>query len=145
MVEKNLNIKTVIFLVIIIFVLGMGATLMYYGISKIAHVQNYDVRIETGEPKYIGFNADPTLDFGILPISGGSVKKELLITNEYDMPIAINIRVSGDVVPFIQITDNDFILNPKESRKIKVGAHIPSDFGKIAVFTGNLKVSFLRT
>jgi hypothetical protein len=144
MKHKSLDLKTTTALIIIIFLLGFGGTMLYYAFYKVSYMKIYDIQIEATEGNLIGFNADPTLHFGKIPISGGSAKKMLNTGNDVDFPLLVNIRIKGDAARFITVSDNNYILQPGESKKIDVYATIPINFSEVGVFTGEAKVIMFR-
>ena len=62
--KECLSLKATTALILIVLFLGVGATLWYYALYKIAYLTVYDIKIETSEFKHLGLNADPTLHFG---------------------------------------------------------------------------------
>ncbi|MBN1543844.1 hypothetical protein JW898_00100 [Candidatus Woesearchaeota archaeon] len=142
--SKGLSLKTTTALIIIIFLLGIGTTMWYYALYKVAYVKIYDIEIKTSPDKFIGFNVDPTLHFGILPSEGGIGKKELNVMNDWDIPLLLSVRINGDAAQFIKVEDNNFILQPGEARSIAVYAIIPAGFGQEGIYTGEAKIIYLR-
>jgi len=142
--SRGLSLKATTALIIIVFLFGFGGTMWFYAINKVVNVQVYDIRIELVNEKRIGFNVDPTLDFGKLPVAGGQVKKVMKIVNEKDCPVNVRILVKGDVAQFIRLDDNDFVMEPGEDRDLAIYAIVPEGFGKPGVYTGKAKVTFLK-
>lgn len=142
--SKGLSIKTTVTLLLIALFLGIGSTMMYYAFYKVAYMQIYDIEFETTEGLLIGFNADPNLDFGKIPAVGGRARKEINVHNDWDMPLLVKINIKGDAAPFISVEDNNFILQPDETRHINAYVTIPDYFNITAQYTGEAKIIFLR-
>lgn len=142
--SNGMSIKAVTALVIIIFLLGLGGTMWYYALYKISYTQFFDIKLETKEGKQLGFNVDPTLNFGHLPSMGGKVKKELNLINEKDIPLIVQIRIKGDATQFISVEENNFILQPGEVKQVNIYAIIPESFGEVGVYTGEAKITYMR-
>ena len=143
--KKGLSLKTTTALIVIMLLLGTGGTLFYYAFYKVVFMKIYDIEIKVVEGRHVGFNADPSLHFGMIPSMGGSAEKELNMLNNENIPVMVQVRVSGDASPYISVEDNNFVLNPSEGRKLKVYAIIPDNFNKVANFTGEAKVIYTRT
>lgn len=143
--EKGLSLKTTSALIIIVFLLGFGGTMMYYAFYKVAFIRTFDIHLETSEHNLLGFNADPTLHFGKVPMTGGISRKELNIWNDWDIPLRVEIRLKGEVAPFISVENNTFVLEPGETKKVSVYATVPPGFNRIGNFTGEAKVIYFRT
>jgi hypothetical protein len=141
--RKGMSLKATTALVVIIFLLGFGGVMWYYAIYKVAFVQAFDVEVETTTTRHIGFNADPTLHFGMIPADGGMARKQIRLSNDWEVPLLVQIRVSGDAAQFIKVEDNDFIIIPGEARKISVYATVPRDFGEVGIYKGTAKVMYI--
>ncbi|MBW2971569.1 hypothetical protein KY359_00905 [Candidatus Woesearchaeota archaeon] len=140
----GLSLKTTTALIIIIFILGAGAAAWYYALYKVVDMHIFDIEILVSEDRMLGFNADPTLHFGKIPMTGGLGKKYMNIHNDWDIPLLLNIRIRGDAAQFISVDDNNFILQPDEYRKITFYARIPDNFNHTGNFTGEAKVTYFR-
>ncbi|MFC1741783.1 hypothetical protein ACFL3V_04580 [Nanoarchaeota archaeon] len=144
--KNTLSLKATATLIILIFILGFGVTMWYYALYKVVHVetQSIEIKIVDGK-KHIGFNADPSLHFGKIPSVGGTVIKNIYLTNDEDIPVLINIQAKGEATQFFQLEDNNFVLEPGESRNLKAYATIPEGYGKTGIYTGTAKITFMRT
>ena len=142
--KEGLSLKATTALILIVLFLGVGATLWYYAIYKIAYLAVYDIELETSEYKHLGLNADPTLHFGMIPKTGGTATKEMNLANDWDIPLLLEIRIKGDAAQFITTDDNDFLMQPHEARKVNFYATIPEGFNKIGIYTGEAKIIYLR-
>ncbi|MFH1669083.1 MAG: hypothetical protein ABIA62_04095 [Candidatus Woesearchaeota archaeon] len=142
--SKGFSLKTTLALIIIVLLIGIGTTMMYYSFYNVVYVETFDIHIETGEYKHIGINADSTLNFGKIPSTGGIAKKEFNLDNNMNFPVTVSILLRGDAAGFIRIDENDFILQPGENRKLPIYAVVPTGFGIQGNFTGKATVKLLR-
>jgi hypothetical protein len=140
----RMSLKTTIALMAVVLLFGFGGVMWWYAVYKVEYTQYFDILVKTSEGKTIGFNADPTLHFGSIPVSGGKSMKEMVLGNDKYIPLLVQIRVSGDAAQFIQPEDNNFMLQPGEVKKLKVYAVIPEGFGQVGNFTGTAKVIYFR-
>ncbi len=143
--STGLSLKTTTALIIIVFLLGLGGTLTFYSFYKILNIQFYDIQLEViPAGRHAGFNADPTLNFGKLPVSGGKAMKEINTHNYWDDPVLVSIRIKGNATGFIQVTENDFVLQPGEGKTVRAYAVVPRGYEHTGIYTGTAKVVTLR-
>jgi hypothetical protein len=60
-----------------------------------------------------------------------------------DIPVFVSIRVRGDAGKFIALSDNNFVLQPGEIKKVNVFATIPA-FNHTGIYTGQAKILMTR-
>jgi hypothetical protein len=143
--KEGLSLKATTALILIVLLLGVGATLWYYALYKVAYVKIYDIEIKVVEgAKHVGFNADPTLHFGKIPSMGGTATKEMFVANDWDIPLFLEIKLKGDAAQFVSTDDNDFLMQPHEVRKVTFYATIPQGFNQTGTYTGEAKIVYLR-
>jgi hypothetical protein len=142
--SKGLSMKATIALMLTVLIFGIGATMLYYAFYKVAYMQIYDIEVETSEGLIIGFNADPNLHFGKIPAVGGRARKEINVHNDWDIPLLVRINIKGEAAQFISVEDNNFLLQPNETRHVNAFATIPANYEKIEKYTGEAKIIFLR-
>ena len=83
----------------------------------------------------VGINADPNiLDFGELPL--GSKGKKSIWLNNSEKEVKVEIKVFGEVRPFLKMSENSFELKSKESKLIKVEFYALKEGN----FTGELDI-----
>lgn len=142
--SKGLSLKTTSALIIIIFLFGVGMSAFFFGMYKIALVQTFDIKINVENARVVGFSADPYLDFGTIPGSGGTAQRTINMHNAFDFPVKVNIVTKGEATPYMQFEDNNFILQPDEARTVTAYAVIPGGFNRNATFRGTAKVIYFR-
>ncbi len=71
----------------------------------------------------MGFDLSPgKLNFGQI-VPGNSASREITIENNFDKKIKISIKSSGEISKNIIVSENNFILNPSESKNITFSAY----------------------
>jgi len=70
-----------------------------------------------------GFNLTPgELSFGNIGINQ-SATRDITISNNFDNPIIVSIESSGEISKNLIVSENNFKLNPKESKDITFSAY----------------------
>jgi hypothetical protein len=89
----------------------------------------------------MGFDLGPgNLNFGQI-VPGYSASREIEITNNFESPIFTKIKSSGKISEYIIISENNFILQPNESKKISFSCYPKENIelkeynGKIIIIT----------
>ncbi|MBU3923711.1 MAG: hypothetical protein KJ592_02235 [Nanoarchaeota archaeon] len=66
--------------------------------------------------KDMGFDlSSGKLNFGQI-IPGHSASREITIDNNFKDPITVSIKSSGEISKYIIVSENNFLLNPSESK-----------------------------
>lgn len=103
--------KKYIVLVAILIIL-LGTFISINNIEK----RKIEVKFEIGEKP--GFDLDPeALTFGRIP-KNSSATRNINIYNEFNHDIYISISLSKNLLGFLSVSENNFILNPQESKNI---------------------------
>ncbi len=142
--HETFGMKTVIALIFIVFLLGVGAVTLYYSFYKVSYMKTYDILIKSVAGKTVGFNADPNLHFGKIPSSGGMAEKNIILNNSKDYPVMVKITLSGEARGYVTFSDNNFVIGPNELRVVNAYATIPGGYGHVRNITGEAKVVLLR-
>jgi|GEM_PF-3830424 hypothetical protein len=83
----------------------------------------------------IGINANPnTLDFGELPL--GSKGKKFIWLNNSEKEVKVEIKIFGEINPFLKIDEKSFELKSKESKLIQIEFYALKEGN----FTGELDI-----
>ncbi len=122
--DKISNTK-ILLLALIVFFIGVSITTWFYAFYKVPMSKDFKIIVKIpNESNLGGFALDPYFHFG--KVSPGLYnERELNLGNTYEFPVKVEITTKGNASQFIQLEDNDFILEPKESRSLKVVAHVP--------------------
>lgn len=130
MERKNKVIVLILTIILAISILILNAPL---------HSQTIPTRFIAGEN--MGFDLGPgNLNFGKI-VPGQSVSREITITNEFNKPTITKIESSGEVSSCIIVSENNFILESEESKKItflclpKAGIELKEYTGQITITT----------
>ena len=130
MERKNKFIISTLIIVLAISIIILNAPL---------HKQTIPTRFIAGEN--MGFDLGPgNLNFGKI-IPGQSVSREITITNDFNKPTITKIESSGEVSSCIIVSENNFILEPEESKNITfscsptIGIELKEYTGQITITT----------
>lgn len=139
--HKKKNKKIILVLLAILFISSAGF-IFYNSSYNIAATKEAEMFIFVGEN--IGFDVNESyVHFGLVR-PGGISEKTVNVSNFYEMPLKVYIRLTGDFSKWISIGENNFILQKDESRLVKLQANVPkgAEFGN---YTGKILVIFRRT
>ena len=128
--------KIVLIFIVLIFI----SSIMIYNIpiSK----RTISSRFVVGDK--MGFDLDPgKLNFGQI-VPGYSASREISIENGFKKNILINIKSSGEISDYIIVSENNFVLQPNESKNITFSAFVDKelDFGE---YSGKITILSKRT
>ena len=100
-----------------------GLTLILY-----PNLTNYEVRqvpMQIQVAEKLGFNTDPgDLNFGA-NFPGNTNKRFMEIS--FEKRTRVIIELEGDFAPWVQISDDDFILEADETKQLTFTAYIPEE------------------
>ena len=82
------------------------------------------------------------ITFGVI-MPGGSSNVDIFLDNQYNKGLRVLLMPEGNIAKFVKFSNNNFILEKNETKKIKVNAFAPknTEFGN---YTGILKVVYYR-
>jgi hypothetical protein len=127
--------KNKITVLILVIILAISILILNAPLYK----QTIPTKFIAGENS--GFDLGPgNLNFGKI-IPGQSVSREITITNEFDKSTITKIEASGEVSSCIIVSENNFILQPEESKDItfscfpKLGIELKEYVGEITITT----------
>lgn len=119
--KKRFSLRTVIFLVFIIFMISAGLTMIAHTLYKNVYVVEFPIWFKISESNRIGFSGDPNLHFGKVPNGGASSVKKMNLHNDFDFPVDVFFEVRGNVTPFVTLDNTeDLTINPGNSTTIEV-------------------------
>ena len=100
-----------------------------------------EIFLEVSEVVGIDAGTD-AIQFGSVP-PGGTGSRNFTLGNIYDIPLRVEIKVSGEVKDMVTLSENNFWLQPGESKSIKITAAISKDteFGE---YSGKMLALFKR-
>jgi len=123
------------FVSLAVLILSLYSWSSYY--RSIYQIQKFamDVYIKNELGFDVGSDA---IHFGYVP-PGGKAMKNVNITVD-DVRTLVTIESEGNISGFMRLSDNDFILEPYETRKVEVSAVIPKSTQLNKYYNGTLMV-----
>ncbi len=130
----------VLLLVIVLTAVASVATGLYvYDTASIYDVIEYPMEVYVDN--IAGFNVDAnSIHFGIIP-PGSSGGREVTVTAG-GYRTRVTFESTGDITPWISVSDNDFFLSPYENRTVTVSVSIPDDVVPLAYRKGTMRIVF---
>ena len=116
-IGKETNLKPISYRVRFLSLLVAFIILIFVGyilyVTKVfLQVWNYPMYYQVGDT--LGVNTDKdALHFG-RSYPGGEAVRGVNITNSYDFPVTVSIKVKGELAAWTRVSDNDFVLEPGE-------------------------------
>ena len=91
----------------------------------------------------IGINvSNKSLNFGRSPPET-AMKRYINLSNNYNFPIEINIKMSGEISEYVSVSDNNFEIIPGDKKEVTFLLRIPKDI-EYRYFIGKSRVVFKR-
>jgi len=105
---------------------SMGIASFVYTTYKLEQVIPYHAKFGISEDR-AGLSVNTQeLDFGIAP-RGATSKRYVLIENTQSGPRTYSFLVEGDIVPYIEISPQTFVLASRETKKVDLVAIAPQN------------------
>jgi hypothetical protein len=144
--------EAIFFIIAGIVILSLAGLLIYLNPSLISfkaleqnktiHVQEMPISFDIAESYIIGINTDRNLNLG--PVGrGNSVTKSINITNPFNIPVKVSISFSEDINKFIEIPENNFVLEFNEVKRVPVTVKAPKN-ASLESYNGTLKLIMER-
>ena len=118
----------------------LGIGIMYYD-STYVHMEK--IYMQIGVAEKVGINVDSdAIYFGKVYPGGGSYRK-IKITNNFEIPLQAEIKLEGNITPFVSVSQNNFIIEPGQSEDMTFYAKTKTNslYGN---YTGNATVYYTR-
>jgi hypothetical protein len=133
--------KSLLVLVLIFFLIVIAANLVYlfYFVKQTEVKKMY---LEVADQRTI--SSEDVIFFGYGYT--GSVQdrtSNVYMTNNYDYPLLVSVKIIGNISEFVSVSENDFILAEGEKRILMYKATLPKDLGK-GIYSGETRVVFTR-
>jgi len=101
---------------IIIAILIICLTILVISFNTPLNKETIPARFTLGESS--GFDLSPNeLSFGKIKVNQ-SATRDITVENKFETSVKISIRSSGEISKNIIVSENNFILNPQESKNI---------------------------
>ncbi|MFO7872220.1 MAG: hypothetical protein R6U26_01095 [Candidatus Undinarchaeales archaeon] len=124
---KELDFTQLLLGVAMLALLSLSITVGYSWLtySPPEQEQRIDMQINVGN--YTGFNVNTSALFFGTVVPGGTAERQVELTNPGKKPLTAILRVSGILDSWTTISDNNFEIEPEETRNVTVKLVIPPD------------------
>ncbi len=111
-------------LLFIIVIISITATMLFYSFYTVSDVREFNMNLIVGD--HAGFDVDSErLAFGMASPGGNSCTRYVFVSNKKDYPLKVYINFYGNLADWVSVSDNYFILNPGEEKKLSFSATAP--------------------
>ncbi len=134
--------KKIIFLLIIVAVLSITATILFFSFYKVDYVQEFKMGIIVGD--HVGIDTSPDeLRFGMVPPGSTSTTRQINLINNKNYPLKVNVKKYGTLKSWVTTSPSSFVINPNENKQVNFKATPPpkTDYGN---YTGKVRFYFLK-
>jgi len=129
-------------LLLVAALVSITFTILFYSFYKIADVKEINMSLIVGD--HIGFDVDTEkLTFGMVKPAGSSSTRYIDLSNKKDYPLRVYINFYGSLAECVSVSENYFILNPGEEKKLSFSAIAPRN-AAYGNYTGKAKFVFKR-
>lgn len=131
-------------LIILVFLLTIPLSVVFYNEVVVLEKIIIPAYVIVSEGKEIGLNPEnDAFYFGAGPEGSTSIRN-FEITNNFDEKIKVRIQAQGDFEDWIIISDNNFVLEKNESRKLEIKTIIPNN-ALVGEYNATITFVLLRT
>ena len=110
-------------IVLITILMSFSLTFLFYNFFVVVDIQELDMKLKTGDIVGIDVNKS-VISFGIVPPGGGG-ERPVIIKNMKNEPLRVHIKKSGELKKFVYVSENNFVLEPNETKELKFKALSP--------------------
>jgi hypothetical protein len=124
--EKNKKRKKIIAVVCLIVIIIFLAIYLYANVIDMVSLfekKEIEAIVMVSDSSGVALNGT-ALMFGML-VPGGTSKKTVDLKNDYGGIARVKIYAKGEIKDFINVSDNNFIMYPNETKTIIFRAKIP--------------------
>ena len=129
-------------LLFVIAIIGITVTILFYSFYIIADVREFNMTLIVGD--HAGLDVDTEkLAFGMVIPASSSSTRYVLLSNKKDYPLNVHINFYGDLADWVSVSDNYFVLQPNEEKKLSFSVTAPRNtaYGN---YTGTARFVFKR-
>jgi len=135
--------KNHIFILLLVAALvSITFTILFYSFYKIADVKEINMTLIVGDHAGLDVNTEK-LSFGMVMPKGSSCTRYVTLSNKKDYPLKVYINFYGSLAECVSVSENYFILNPDEKKKLSFSAIAPRN-AAYGNYTGKAKFVFKR-
>ena len=135
--------KNYIFILLLITALiSITATILFYSFYKIVDVKEIDMTLIVGDHAGLDVNTEK-LSFGMVMPTGSSCTRYVNLSNKKDYSLKVYILFFGSFAEEVSVSENYFILNSGEGKKLSFSAIAPKN-AAYGNYTGKARFVFKR-
>jgi hypothetical protein len=126
--EKNKNKRKIIAVISLLIIIVSLCIFLYSSLidmMSLFETKEVEAFIIVSDASGVAINGT-ALMFGMV-VPGGTSKKSVDLKNEHDGLAKVKIYAKGDIKDFINVSDNNFILYPNETKTVEFKVKIPRD------------------
>ena len=139
MEKTKIKNKSFLNLFIFIFLIVLLIFLVYIQINNFFVLDKINIYTEVILGDKPGFDLNKTaLTFGRV-IPGNAASREIFVENNFDKTIKVEIISTGDISNFLSVSENNFILVPKENKTISFSVFFPIG-NEMKKYTGEVEI-----
>ena len=136
---KGRDKKKLILIILVFIIIILLVSLVISLNSRLSTIKKQSFGTEIIVSDHYGFAINGTaLVFGMVT-PGGSATKKLTINNNYGEDIKVKIYSEGFLSNYLEVSENDFVLEENENKTLSFSAHIPTDL-EYGNYTGKVFV-----
>ena len=129
-------------LLLVAALVSITFTILFYSFYKIADVKEINMTLVVGN--HTGLDVDTEkLAFGMVMPKGSSCTRYVTLSNKKDYPLKVYINFYGSLAECVFVSENYFILNPEEEKKLSFSAIAPRN-AAYGNYTGKARFVFKR-
>ena len=136
-----MELNKFLLLILATILTSFSLTSLFYTYYIVQEVQELDMKLKIGDVVGLDTNTS-VISFGIVP-RGGSAQRYIILENMKDKPLKVYTKKSGEIAEWVYISEDNFILEPKE-RKELIATAIPSKDAEKGAYKGKVRFIFTR-
>lgn len=133
--------KTLILLIFIALLISVGLTTIFFSLVYIEDTKVVPMDIEVGDRIGLNLDAD-AMHFG-MSSPGGEARRGLIVQHQSSIPLKVDIRMYGEMASWIEVEENEFVLNPNQTKEVYLTVHIPQGTS-LGSYNGTIVIFFKR-
>ncbi|NOZ81126.1 MAG: hypothetical protein GXP63_05630 [DPANN group archaeon] len=134
--------RTLVLLMIAVFLLAVSATFLFY--TEYVFQEKWEIPAQVTVDNRSGFQHDKAkMLFGNIE-PGNFGKRFLNVSQNKEFPMDVKIGMRGDLSSWVQVSPEEFVLDPGQQVKVSFAITVPKDT-PLGNYTGTANIVFLRT
>jgi len=140
--RKPIEYIKIVIVIVCLIAIAAGLAVLFYYLVSVKNVIDYDAYIIVSDR--IGFDVSKDyIHFGMV-MPGGSSSKRIALSNNYNVPLKIQAKVSGDLRGWITFDmENGMLIGSGENKTLFANIVVPqaAPYGN---YSGHVKLIFRR-